>query len=134
MSILRLKILATDQAGLGKTVEAIALILLHRHPLAPPGPRPIPKHALRKPTSSDPLDNLPDVQVPVIDLSADIPNTGDERFQKLAMAEKMAFEGRRVWDPEAQLLVDECSVSDSPGEVSDSLTSRIPSSSPRHPS
>lgn len=105
------KILATDVAGLGKTVEAIALILLHRHPLAPPRPKAGPRPLLRKPISTARADSLQEEQVPMIDLSMDTPGTGDQRLEKWALAEKMAFEGRRAWDPEAQLSVDECSVS-----------------------
>lgn len=106
MSRCRLQMGRILTSGLGKTVEAIALTLLHRHPLsnARAGPN---------------LEGVPDASqedaheeaVPVIDLDGGIPGLGQPGISSWLEAERKSFEGKTVYDEQAQLNVTEVAVS-----------------------
>lgn len=91
-------------AGLGKTVEAIALTLLHRHPLS---------NARELPTNTDsPVpEGGEDAAVPVIDLGGGIPGLDRPDILSWLEAERRSFEGKTVYDEQAQLNVTEVAVS-----------------------
>ncbi|ODO03141.1 hypothetical protein I350_05986 [Cryptococcus amylolentus CBS 6273] len=85
-----------EEMGLGKTVETIALVALHRHPLSTPR-----------------LDITPSIwpaandSVSTIDLSKGVPGLDDPVARNWVEAEKAAFAGRKAWDAQAQLNVSE---------------------------
>jgi len=103
-------------------VEAIALILLHRHPLStrravpPPAPPPqqveppglqTPKGKGKSKAALTPKNSF---RVPVIDLHQGVPDVDSGEIKRWCEAEKAAFEGRKAWDEASQLHVAEVAV------------------------
>ncbi|ORY26908.1 SNF2 family N-terminal domain-domain-containing protein [Naematelia encephala] len=79
-----------EEMGLGKTVEAIALTLLNRHPASTPYETPIKKKR----------------EASTIDLAAGVP-VDDDGFAQWLANEHKAFETRVLWDEQAQLSIAE---------------------------
>lgn len=108
--------------GLGKTVEAIALMLKHRHPLsvarhmevdlkpdvANLGATTRGAKSGRKAAKSQKEE---EVVVPVIDLSGDPPGLDDEKVYSWLQAEQEAFKATKVYDELSQVHVVEAGVS-----------------------
>ncbi|WWC67711.1 uncharacterized protein I206_101623 [Kwoniella pini CBS 10737] len=100
-----------EEMGLGKTVEAIALVLLNRHPLS--RSRVLPPRALNNETaqaksSTNPKDKrLPKAPVPVIDLLKGTPGMEIEEVKKWVESEQLAFRDKKAWDEQAQMNVTE---------------------------
>lgn len=97
-----------DKTGLGKTVEAIALMLLHRHPRSsprqlPPGWADVKPSKSKKVNTRDPLS--------VIDLSNDPTTCWDAEVVEWAKREERAFADTRRWDSASELHVTEVAVS-----------------------
>ncbi|WVR04446.1 hypothetical protein IAU60_001449 [Kwoniella sp. DSM 27419] len=98
-----------EEMGLGKTVEAIALVLLHRHPLSTPRV-PALKEKNSGGESSSPKKKALSAsteEVPTIDLLKGPPGLDDPDISAWVKAEHAAFAGRRAYDEEAKLLVTE---------------------------
>ncbi|WWD22076.1 hypothetical protein CI109_106565 [Kwoniella shandongensis] len=93
-----------EEMGLGKTVEAIALVLLHRHPLSKP--RPFSTQEAETPNHGS-SSRAPKEVVPVIDLLKGAPGLEDDAVHKWVIEENTAFEGRQAWDENAKLDVTE---------------------------
>ncbi|KAK8846764.1 hypothetical protein IAR55_005852 [Kwoniella newhampshirensis] len=99
-----------EEMGLGKTVEAIALILLHRHPLSHSRSSTATTIAQNGETSkigSRQNGRVDKEAVPVIDLIKGPPGLEDEAVHKWATDEGIAFESRQAWDDNAKLNVTE---------------------------
>ncbi|OXB37227.1 E3 ubiquitin-protein ligase SHPRH [Cryptococcus neoformans] len=97
-----------EEMGLGKTVEAIALLSLHRHPLSTP--RNIPSMA--PPVSTGTSQSSAHAHnakqpVPTINLLIGIPGLQDLEVKDWVEKENIAFAGRRAWDEHSQLEVTE---------------------------
>ena len=101
--------------GLGKTVEAIALILLHRHPLS----KPRRHHDLsfsedtpsKSSSTSRTASSVGKDKVPIINLLEGPPGLEDPIVKQWVEYEETAFDGTNAWDEEAQLHVTEIAVS-----------------------
>ncbi|WVQ84029.1 hypothetical protein IAT38_006174 [Cryptococcus sp. DSM 104549] len=96
-----------EEMGLGKTVEAIALMLLHRHPLSTPrdfSPL-LPKNDAGTSRGSSQTTHQP--AVPTIDLQKGPPGLDIDLVNSWVKAEHAAFQGREVWDAQANLNVTE---------------------------
>ncbi|WVF70051.1 hypothetical protein IAT40_004838 [Kwoniella sp. CBS 6097] len=94
-----------EEMGLGKTLEAIALVLLHRHPLSKPR---FVMTSSGNGESSSHLNNISKQQaVPVIDLVKGTPGMDDPRIKPWIEGEQAAFADRRAYDEQAQLHVTE---------------------------
>ena len=89
--------------GLGKTIEAIGLTLLHRHPLS----------TRRENIHEDVGDADQEEEkrpVPTIDFIKGIPDSHELNVLNWIDAERQAFEGRVLWDEESKLNVSEVAV------------------------
>ncbi|WVQ69001.1 uncharacterized protein L199_007213 [Kwoniella botswanensis] len=115
-----------EEMGLGKTVEAIALVLLNRHPLSKPRIVSVPTHSQLSDSltiSSEPhrastnkskggkskkreKEATPD-PVPIIDLLHGTPGMEIEEVKTWVEGEQAAFADRKSWDDQAQLNVTE---------------------------
>lgn len=97
-----------DEAGLGKTVEAIALMLLHRHPRSTPRQLP-PRWADVKP--SKPKNSAHRDPLSFIELSNDPKTYWPADVVEWADREERAFVDTRRWDSSSELHVTEVAVS-----------------------
>ncbi|ORX34384.1 SNF2 family N-terminal domain-domain-containing protein [Kockovaella imperatae] len=104
-----------EEMGLGKTIEAMALVMLHAHPRSIP--RTTNSHLsianavkVEIPAGHEMVDDQAGI-VPVIDLlrGAPLPEDRDSamEYAEWLAAEKEAFEGATAWDEEAKLSVTE---------------------------
>ncbi|WWC87137.1 uncharacterized protein L201_002023 [Kwoniella dendrophila CBS 6074] len=97
-----------EEMGLGKTVEAIALVLLHRHPLSRLRVLSLPASQESSAQSqSNSKGQTVQKPVPTIDLLTGTPGMEIPEIKKWVEGEHAAFEGRMAWDEEAQLNVTE---------------------------
>ncbi|WVQ97832.1 hypothetical protein IAU59_004947 [Kwoniella sp. CBS 9459] len=94
-----------EEMGLGKTLEAIALVLLHRHPLSKPRITDLPR--ANGESSSRSAKKTEQKAVPVIDLLKGTPGMDDPRIEEWVAAEQAAFADCRAYDEQAQLHVTE---------------------------
>nr|XP_019047438.1 E3 ubiquitin-protein ligase SHPRH [Kwoniella bestiolae CBS 10118]OCF26368.1 E3 ubiquitin-protein ligase SHPRH [Kwoniella bestiolae CBS 10118] len=98
-----------EEMGLGKTVEAIALVLLHRHPLSKPrasGSKSTKSKTANNKRATKGKDGEGD-SVPIIDLLNGTPGMDIAEVKKWVEDEQAAFAGRKAWDEQAQLNVTE---------------------------
>jgi E3 ubiquitin-protein ligase SHPRH len=116
LSVVQFRLSADIVAGLGKTVEAIALILLHRHPLS------TPRIVMFPPAWPS---NSTAVAVPTIDLLAGPPGLDSVEMLDWVSAERAAFDGTKAYDPQAQLHVTEVGVSQPRSPSGRTLLTRI---------
>ncbi|OCF41195.1 hypothetical protein I317_05025 [Kwoniella heveanensis CBS 569] len=94
-----------EEMGLGKTLEAIALVLLHRHPLSKSRITPTP--LANGDSSSNSQSASGQKAVPVIDLLKGTPGMDDPYIKQWIEDEQAAFTDRRAYDEQAQLHVTE---------------------------
>ncbi|KAL7424578.1 hypothetical protein Q5752_000262 [Cryptotrichosporon argae] len=84
-----------EEMGLGKTVEAIALIMLHRHPLSVP----------RSMAAAKPPVAARAPPLPILSLIKGVPGLDDNSIKKWVAKESAGFERTSVWDELSQLSV-----------------------------
>ena len=99
-------------------MEAIALTILHRHPLSTPrafAPRDIASALDHAETSASPTQGRKESKakrsVPVIDLLTGPPDLDLPNVSEWVAAEHAAFDRKTIWDDRAELHVSEVAVS-----------------------
>nr|ODN87625.1 hypothetical protein L203_03405 [Cryptococcus depauperatus CBS 7841] len=92
-----------EEMGLGKTVEAIALIVSNRHPVSFPRTLPQPLD-MTWPENPHDIEKAP---IPTIDLFHNFPGFNDPNTWKWIEKEQAVFHDRKSWDEEAKLYVSE---------------------------
>jgi hypothetical protein len=105
-------------SGLGKTVEAIALSLLHRHPLSAPRPRAIAQDEGALHEGSELLPGSGSSRkatqasgaMPTMKIGVGPPGMEDETLSSWWEGEKKAFKDSSAFDEQAQIRVAQVAV------------------------
>ncbi|EIW68737.1 hypothetical protein TREMEDRAFT_71902 [Tremella mesenterica DSM 1558] len=95
-----------EEMGLGKTVEAISLIILNQHPSAIPR-LDYSKSAIAGSSKEGSINPDDDIPVPLIDLSDGPPGLEDPSLKEWIQAQERAFKDKVTYDPEAQISIAE---------------------------